>query len=65
MPTIDLSTQQFLYLQAAVRRDLDALEEMAPWDIGEDEDEYEREVRMCRAMIRILRTVEQTQVTTH
>ena len=65
MPTIDLSPKQFLYLQAAVRRDLDALEEMAPWDIGEDEDEYEREVRMCRAMIRILRTVEQTQVTTH
>jgi hypothetical protein len=65
MPTIDLSTKQFLYLQAAVRRDLDALEEMAPWDIGEDEDGYEREVRMCRAMIRILRTVEQTQVTTH
>ena len=65
MPTIDLSPKQFLYLQAAVRRYLDALEEMAPWDIGEDEDEYEREVRMCRAMIRILRTVEQTQVTTH
>ena len=65
MPTIDLSPKQFLYLQAAVKRDLDALEEMAPWDIGEDEDEYEREVRMCRAMIRILRTVEQTQVTTH
>jgi hypothetical protein len=65
MPTIELSTQQFLYLQAAVKRDLDALEEMAPWDIGEDGDEYEREVRMCRAMIRILRTVEQTQVTTH
>ena len=65
MPTIDLSNHQFLYLQAAVRRDLDALEEMAPWDIGDDEDEYEREVRMCRAMIRILRTVEQTQVTTH
>ena len=65
MPTIDLSNHQFLYLQAAVKRDLDTLEEMAPWDIGEDEDEYEREVRMCRAMIRILRTVEQTQVTTH
>ena len=65
MPTIELSTQQFLYLQAAVKRDLDALEEMAPWDIGDNEDEYEREVRMCRAMIRILRTVEQTQVTTH
>ena len=65
MPAIDLSNQQFLYLQAAVKRDLDTLEEMAPWDIGEDEDEYEREVRMCRAMIRILRTVEQTQVTTH
>ena len=65
MPTIDLSNKQFLYLQAAVRRDLDTLEEMAPWDIGDDEDEYEREVRMCRAMIRILRTVEQTQVTTH
>ena len=65
MPAIDLSNHQFLYLQAAVRRDLDAMEEMAPWDIGDDEDEYEREVRMCRAMIRILRTVEQTQVTTH
>ena len=65
MPTIDLSNKQFLYLQAAVRRDLDTLEEMAPWDIGDNEDEYEREVRMCRAMIRILRTVEQTQVTTH
>ena len=65
MPTIDLSTKQFLYLQAAVKRDLENLEEMAPWDIGGDEDEYEREVRMCRAMIRILRTVEQTQVTTH
>ena len=65
MPTIELSTQQFLYLQAAVKRDLENLEEMAPWDIGADEDEYELEVRMCRAMIRILRTVEQTQVTTH
>ena len=65
MPTIDLSNHQFLYLQAAVKRDLENLEEMAPWDIGDDEDEYEREVRMCRAMIRILRTVEQTQVTTH
>jgi len=65
MPRLDLSAHQFHYLQAAVKRDLDNLEEMAPWDIGDDGSEYEREVRMCRAMIRILRTVEQTQVTTH
>jgi len=65
MPTIDLSTQQFLYLQAAVRRDLDTLEEMAPWDIGDNEDEYGRDVRLCREMIRILQAVDQTQVTTH
>lgn len=65
MPTIDLSTQQFHYLQAAVKRDLENLEEMAPWDIGDQTAAYSSEVRMCRAMIRILRTVEQTQVTAH
>jgi hypothetical protein len=62
---IDLTDDQYLHLLMALTMALDVLEEMAPWDIGEDEDEYEREVRMCRAMIRILRTVEQTQVTTH
>ena len=62
---IDLTDDQYLHLLMALTMARDVLEEMAPWDIGEDEDEYEREVRMCRAMIRILRTVEQTQVTTH
>ena len=35
MITLPLTPQQFAYLQSAVKRDLDMLEEMAPWDIDE------------------------------
>lgn len=60
--TLSLTPQQFTYLQAAVKRDLDMLEEMAPWDIDDHTEEHERETRLCRSMIAMLAKVEQTQV---
>lgn len=62
MITLSLTTQQFTYLQSAVKRDLENLEEMAPWDIDEYTEEHERETRLCRSMIAMLAKVEQTQV---
>lgn len=65
MPTVELTMRQFLYLQAAVARDLEALEELAPWDIDEQVDEHAAEVATSRAVGRLLKQVEQTQVITH
>lgn len=62
MIKLAITPEQFFYLQAAVRRDLDNLEEMAPWDIDDQGDEHEREVRLCKAMGRMLDRVEQEQV---
>ena len=61
MITIQLTTEQFFYLRHAVRRDLENLEEMAPWDIDENTAEHEREIRLCKAMGRMLAQVEQEQ----
>lgn len=65
MPTIDLTPQQFLYLQAAVARDLEALEEMAPWDVDDEMDQWLTDIATGRAVLRALKRVEQMQVTTH
>ena len=63
--TLTLTPCQFRYLQAAVKRDLENLEEMAPWDIGEYKDEHKQEVRTCKKMISMLARVEQEQVVPH
>jgi len=65
MITLSLTPRQFFYLQAAVKRDQEFLEEMAPWDIDDQTAEHAADVRMCKAMQRVLHGVEQTQVITH
>lgn len=65
MITIQLTAQQFRYLQDAVKRDLENLEEMAPWDIDDNEVEHKHEVCMCKAMRRMFAKVEQEQVVPH
>lgn len=62
MPTVDLTTAQFFYLQRAVRRDLENLEEMAPWDIDDEQEAHLDEVRECKAMIAMLGRAEQERV---
>lgn len=62
---IQLTPRQFLYLQAAVKRDLEELEEMAPWDIDVHEDQHADDVRCNKEVGRILSRVEQDQVVTH
>lgn len=62
---ITLTPCQFFYLRDAVKRDLDTLEEMAPWDIDDQTAEHEDEIRMCKGMIAMLAKVEQTQVIPH
>ena len=63
MITLSLTPQQFIYLQAAVKRDLENLEEMAPWD--DQIDEHAADVATCKAVGRLLKAAEQTQVSTH
>jgi hypothetical protein len=65
MITLQLTPCQCFYLRDAVSRDLEMLEEMAPWDIDDQTEEHEDEVRMCKAMIALLGKVEQTQVVPH
>jgi hypothetical protein len=65
MPTIALSIEQFAYLQAAIRRDEAGLEEMAPWDIGDETEAHERDIALCREIGRLLSKVEQEQVVAH
>ena len=65
MITLSLTPQQFIYLKDAVARDLDNLEELEAWEIDDRVDEWKADVRMCKAMQRVLHGVEQTQVITH
>ena len=65
MPTVDMTPAQFFYLQRAVKRDLENLEEMAPWDIDDEIDAHQDEVRLCKAMTAALGKVEQEQVIPH
>lgn len=62
MPTVDLTHAQFFYLQRAVKRDLENLEEMAPWDIDTETEAHQYEVRACKAMIAMLGRAEQETV---
>lgn len=62
MITLQVSLEQYNYLRHAVRRDLDTLEEMAPWEIDDQGPEHEREIRLCKAMAKLLDKVEQEQV---
>lgn len=62
MPTVDLTSAQFFYLQRAVKRDLENLEEMAPWDIDDEQEAHRDEVRECKAMIAMLGRAEQDTV---
>ena len=65
MITIQLTPQQFTYLQDAVKRDLDNLEELEAWEIDDQIEEWKSDVRFCKAMIAMLAKVEQTQVVPH
>jgi hypothetical protein len=65
MITVRLNPRQFFYIQAAVRRDLDGLEEMAPWDIDDQTEQHADEIRCSKEVGRLLARVEQEQVVTH
>lgn len=65
MITLHLTPRQFFYLQSAVQRDLETLDEMAPWDIDDQTAEHAEDVRLCKAMIAVLGRVEQEQVVPH
>ena len=65
MITVELTPQQFFYLKAAVSRDEGELEEMAPWDIDDHQDEHAGDLRTCREVGRLLSRVEQEQVVPH
>ena len=63
--TLTLTPCQFFYLRDAVTRDLENLEEMAPWDIDDQVEEHADEIRMCKGMIALLGKVGQGQVFPH
>ncbi len=65
MIQLNLTPQQFFYLQAAVKRDEIELEEMAPWDIDCETAAHAEELKRCREVGRLLSRVEQEQVVTH
>jgi hypothetical protein len=65
MITIQLTPQQFTYLKAAVKRDEDGLEDMAPWDIDGETEAHKADLKRCREVGRILARVEQEQVVAH
>jgi hypothetical protein len=65
MITLTLTTRQFVYLQAAVARDRETLDEMAPWDIDDQVEERADELRRNGEVARLLSRVEQEQVITH
>jgi hypothetical protein len=46
-------------------RDLEELEELAPWDIDDHEEEHAEEMRLCKKVSALLAAVEQTQLTPH
>jgi len=61
MITLQLTPCQFFYLRDAVTRDLEMLQEMAPWDIDDQTEAHADEVNMCKGMIDLLGQVEQAQ----
>jgi hypothetical protein len=65
MITIQLTPRQFVYLKEAIKRDEDGLEEMAPWDIGDEAALHASEMALCREVGRLLSRVEQEQVVAH
>ena len=65
MITIQLTPRQFVYLKEAIKRDEDGLEEMAPWDIGDEAALHAAEMALCREVGRLLSRVEQEQVVAH
>jgi chaperonin cofactor prefoldin len=65
MITVQLTTRQFFYIQSAIQRDRDALEEMAPWDIDDQTEQHADDTRCSKEVGRILARVEQEQVTAH
>jgi hypothetical protein len=65
MITIQLTPQQFFYIQSAIQRDRDALGEMAPWDIDDQTEQHADEIRCSKEVGRLLARVEQEQVVTH
>jgi hypothetical protein len=48
MVNLQLSLEQYNYLRHAVRRDLDTLEDMAPWEIDDQGPEWEKDIRLCK-----------------
>ena len=62
MVNLQLSLEQYNYLRHAVRRDLDTLEDMAPWEIDDQGPELEKDIRLCKGMAKLLDRVEQEQV---
>jgi hypothetical protein len=62
MVNLQLSLEQYNYLRHAVRRDLDTLEDMAPWEIDDQGPEWEKDIRLCQGMAKLLDRVEQEQV---
>jgi hypothetical protein len=65
MISVQLTPQQFFYLQAAIKRDEAELDEMAPWDIDDNTELHAEDLRRCREVGRLLSMVEQEQVVTH
>ena len=65
MITIQLTPQQFFYLKAAVERDREGLEDMAPWDIDGQQDLLDEDLRRNAQVSTLLSKVEQEQVVTH
>lgn len=62
MTALPLTPGQLAYLKAAVRRDLENLEEMAPWDIDDQIDAWNAEVATCKAVIQALDALEVERV---
>jgi hypothetical protein len=59
MITVTLTPQQLAYLKAAVLRDERELEEMAPWDIGDEAELHQEEQRRCREVLEVLSRVQE------
>lgn len=65
MITVELTPKQFFYLKAAVSRDEGELEEMHAWEIDDNVDLHQEDLRRCREVGRLLSRVEQEQVVRH
>ena len=65
MVTLELTADVFAYLRRAMARDLEELEEMAPWDIDDHDQEHADEMRLCKKVSALLAAAEQAQLTPH